>query len=179
MTPDQVRYCAEDIVNSDNQLIYNLTLDEVNLCMEKGVKGEYGEIYNRMDQAIVFKWLQSYIDEKLIVGEKLRGQQDGDNRQNIHEIFQTETMSTILHDVVSKLAIKEVKEPEKPRVVSAEQKLVNEWMTRFDKIHEKIGTITNGIRTIPNHEEKQITLDEFLQVQLEIYKMDQSNPINP
>ena len=178
MTPDQVRYCAEDIVNSDNQLIYNLTLDEVNLCMEKGVKGEYGEIYNRMDQAIVFKWLQSYIDEKLIVGEKLRGQQDGDNRQNIHEIFQTDTMKEILTDVVSKLAIKEVKEPEKPRVMSSQQQLVNSWFMAFDVIYNRCGEDVAGVRVIP-YDGKKLTLDEFLEVQLAEYNTKESNPINP
>lgn len=148
MTADQVRYCAEDIVNTDNQLIYNMTLDELNLCMEKGVKGEYGEIYNRMDQAIVFKWIQSYIDAKLIVGEKLRGQQDGDMRQNIHEIFQTETMHTILTDVVSKLVIKEEKKPEPVRVVTTSQWIINGWMRDFDEIFENEAKDTGPVRSV-------------------------------
>lgn len=169
MTAEQVRYCAEDIVNSDDQLIYNLTLDELNLCMEKGVKGEYGEIYNRMDQAIVFKWVGNYIEEKLQVGERIRNVDDGDMRQNIHEVFQTETMHTILTDVVSKLSIKEVKGPDQPRVVTPEQDIINGWMTAFDRYYEKLGNDTGPVRMVPDHEGKLITMNQYLDIQLEIY----------
>lgn len=171
MTAEQVRYCAEDIVNSDDQLIYNLTLDELNLCMEKGVKGEYGEIYNRMDQAIVFKWVGNYIEEKLQVGERIRNVDDGDMRQNIHEVFQTETMHTILTDVVSKLSIKEVKEPDKPRVVTPDQELVNSWMDDFQHLFEKQGSPNGAVKYVQIGREDSdiVSLSEYLDYRLKEY----------
>jgi hypothetical protein len=154
MNASQIRYCAEDIVHSDNPFIYNLTLDELSLCMDKGVRGEYGEIYNRMDQAVVFGWIEKYIQEKSHEGEKLRIEHEQESRKNIHEIFQNETMETILKDVHSKLIITEApaKEIAKRELTEAEKQM-QEFLREFDQLYRTNGRDFAGSRFVQFQDE--------------------------
>jgi hypothetical protein len=154
MNASQIRYCAEDIVHSDNPFIYNLTLDELSLCMDKGVRGEYGEIYNRMDQAVVFGWIEKYIHEKSHEGEKLRIEHEQESRKNIHEIFQNETMETILKDVHSKLIITEApaKEIAKRELTEAEKQM-QEFLREFDQLYRTNGRDFAGSRFVQFQDE--------------------------
>ena len=55
MTADQISYCAESIVASNE--FYMLRLEDFDLCFRMALNGELGQIYNRMDQPCVFKFL--------------------------------------------------------------------------------------------------------------------------
>ena len=89
-------------------------------------------------------------------------------RQNIHEVFQAETMHTILTDVVSKLSIKEVKEPEKPRVVTPEQELVNLWMRDFDEEQKTNGYSDSATRYVYVNDDL-LSLSQYLDYRLKEY----------
>jgi len=43
----------------------NLTLEEVAMCMAKAKKGHYGQLYNRLDGAIIMGWLKKHNEERL------------------------------------------------------------------------------------------------------------------
>jgi len=167
MNASQIRYCAEDIVHSDNPFIYNLTLDELSLCMDKGVRGEYGEIYNRMDQAVVFGWIEKYIQEKSHEGEKLRIEQEQESRKNIHEIFQNETMEIILKGVHSKLKITEApaKEIAKREPTDAEI-LMQDFFIDFDKLYRSSGIDIAGVRCV-EIDGKFLDQSEYVQMRIE------------
>lgn len=42
----------------------NLTLEEICVCFNLAKKGEYGTAYNRLDGAVIMKWLKQYNAEK-------------------------------------------------------------------------------------------------------------------
>lgn len=43
----------------------SLTLEEVAICMSKAKKGEYGQLFNRLDGAIIMGWLKTYNEGRL------------------------------------------------------------------------------------------------------------------
>ena len=163
MTSPQIAFCAEDIVHSTDPFIYNLTLDELSLCMDKGVRGEYGEIYNRMDQAVVFGWIKKYIDEKMREGEKIRIENDDFARNNVAEIFNTPVMSEILHDITDKLKAKY--EPEVKQIQSRErtpqEELIQQLIKEFDKEYLNSGCIIGGYKHV-EYMGKMTSLEQYV-----------------
>ena len=51
------------------RLIFNenpmLTIADIKVVFDRAVSGSFGEIYNRLDSAIVCKWFRDYWDERL------------------------------------------------------------------------------------------------------------------
>lgn len=60
MSAAQVTDCALMILNDYPQL----KIDDVALCFTKAKKGEYGQIYDRLDSAVVFGWLNRFMADK-------------------------------------------------------------------------------------------------------------------
>lgn len=149
MNAMQIQYCAQDIMNASDPFIFNLSLDEISLCMDKGVRGEYGEIYNRMDQAVVFSWLRKYIDEKSVEHAKLQMEVSARDNQNIHELFQNETMQKLLHIVVKSTKIDETKKEKIERNVSDADILCQEFLLEFDQLYrDQPGRVVGGTRHV-------------------------------
>jgi len=107
MTAVQIAYCAKALAQSNEVEIYNLSLEDIQTCFNRGLSGSYGEIYNRMDQSVVFGWIRKYWKQRSEAVARLRDIENGNHRQNIHEVFQNDTMKEILRDVVDKVKFKE------------------------------------------------------------------------
>lgn len=170
----QIAYCAEAITNSMDANVYNLSLDELNTCFELGLSGEYGEIYNRMDQAVIFSWIKKFIEIKHNVRSKMIDAGSEQARQNIYEVFQNPTMENILKDVVDKLKHKEVAPVEiTPRPVreqSENEILIQSFMKDFDLLWSQSKDGINnrhGVRFVL-FEGKKINVHEYVQRRLEI-----------
>lgn len=129
MSAQQIAWCAQDICNSDNVEVYALSLDDIQLCLNRGISGEYGEIYDRIDQTVIFGWLKKYWAQRSDAVAKQRHIEQGAERQNIHEVFQNDTMAEILHDVVNKLRVPDKTKPDVRATVlsEAEKQILKEW----------------------------------------------------
>lgn len=46
------------------------TIEDFTLMFREAKKGKYGELYNRLDGQIIFKWMEKYLEEKAIYREK-------------------------------------------------------------------------------------------------------------
>lgn len=63
----QITFLAREILRE----YYYLTIAEIRFCMEQGVRGEYGQIYDRLDASVVSGWFVKYTDNRTILGEDM------------------------------------------------------------------------------------------------------------
>ena len=70
----QIEFLAEDILRQ----YYFLTIAEIRLCMEYGVRGDYGTIYDRLDTSVVAEWIEKYITMRAEISARKAEQKPGD-----------------------------------------------------------------------------------------------------
>lgn len=63
----QIRFLASEILRE----YYFLTIAEIRFCMEQGVRGEYGQIYDRLDASVVLDWFEKYTANRTLIGEQI------------------------------------------------------------------------------------------------------------
>lgn len=59
ITDAQIKTIVEDIMDK----FPNESIEDFMMCFKKARQGEYGELF-RLDSAVVFVWIQRYLDEK-------------------------------------------------------------------------------------------------------------------
>lgn len=129
MNAEQMAYCAEDIANSMEANIYCLSLDDIQLCLEKGGRCEYGEIYNRMDQTVIFGWFKKYWEERAAAVSRCRDAEIANN--NIYDAFKNDDLYNAVKMVNDKLRMEEKKPDSKPEPLRElppfEKEVLIEW----------------------------------------------------
>jgi hypothetical protein len=97
----QIEFCAENIMEK----MYMYSLEDVQLCLDRGAIGAYGTIYNRIDPATVLAWFTLYDQERQVfVRAKKTAEQESNN---IYEMFQHPQIMEAMQQAADKLSIKE------------------------------------------------------------------------
>lgn len=66
---------------------YYLSFDEIMYVFDCGSSGKYGKIYDRIDEEIIFSWLQKYdTEERISIAEKKHALEVEENKITNHEI---------------------------------------------------------------------------------------------
>jgi hypothetical protein len=119
----QIEFCAENIM----QQKYFYSLEDVQLCLDRGAIGAYGTIYNRIDPATILAWFPLYDQERqVIVRAKKTAEQEANN---IYEMFQHPQVQEAIQQAADKLKIEQAPEPEAKRAKPSrfEQMLMDEY----------------------------------------------------
>ena len=96
----QIEFCAEQIM----QQKYFYSLEDIQLCLDRGAIGGYGTIYNRIDPATILAWFPMYDQERQVyVTAKKDAEQQANN---IYDIFAHPQMTEAMQDVVTKMDAK-------------------------------------------------------------------------
>lgn len=61
LTEEQIFTTAEIILNE----FYWLNPADIKICLNNGLAGKYGEIYERMDSTVICRWLTEYENERI------------------------------------------------------------------------------------------------------------------
>lgn len=97
----QIEFCAENIMEK----MYMYSLEDVQLCLDRGAIGAYGTIYNRIDPATVLAWFPLYDQERqVVVRAKKTAEQEANN---IYEMFQHPQVVDAIQQAADKLKIHE------------------------------------------------------------------------
>ncbi len=97
----QIEFCAENIMEK----MYMYSLEDVQLCLDRGAIGAYGTIYNRIDPATILAWFPLYDQERQVyVTAKKNAEQQSNN---IYEMFQHPQIMEAMQQAADKLSIKE------------------------------------------------------------------------
>lgn len=123
MNAEQINFAAEHFVT--HHWIYSL--EDIQLCLDRGVAGMYGPIYNRLDLSVINEWVHKFEQERQTHITAMRTEKQQGN--NIYEIFQHPQMREIMDDVADKLSIKEAPkvEAQRSKPSPVEQMLMDEY----------------------------------------------------
>ena len=122
MNAMQIEFCAENIM--ENMWMYSL--EDVQLCLDRGAVGAYGTIYNRIDPATILAWFPMYDAQRQMAVETIN--RDEQKQNNIYEMFQHPQVMEAMQQAADKLSIKEAPAQEPQRPVNAlEQQLLKEY----------------------------------------------------
>lgn len=125
MNADQINFAAEHFV----QHHWKYSLEDIQLCLDRGTAGIYGTIYNRLDLSILNEWMDKFEQERDVHITAVRAQEQQQN--NIYELFNHPQMAEAMQDVVTKIDAKMLQTPvqepayEKPTLL--ESTLMHEY----------------------------------------------------
>ena len=123
MNADQINFSAEHFV----QHHWKYSLEDIQLCLDRGTAGIYGTIYNRLDLSILNEWIGKFEQERdtHITGMRTQEQQ----QNNIYEMFQHPQVQEAIQTAADKLKIEEAPAQEAKRTSPSrfEQMLMDEY----------------------------------------------------
>jgi hypothetical protein len=101
MNAMQIEFCAENIL--DKMWMYSL--EDIQLCLDRGAIGAYGTIYNRIDPATVLAWFPLYDQQRQLAVDGINEKEKQTN--NIYEMFQHPQVVDAIQQAADKLKIEE------------------------------------------------------------------------
>jgi hypothetical protein len=101
MNADQINFSAEHFV----QHHWKYSLEDIQLCLDRGVAGIYGTIYNRLDLSVLNEWMSKFEQER---DTHITGMRTEEQKQNnIYEMFQHPQVVDAIHQAADKLKMQE------------------------------------------------------------------------
>ena len=126
----QIEFCAENILEK----MWMYSLEDVQLCLDRGAIGEYGTIYNRIDPATILAWFPLYDAQRQTISDAIN--ENNKQQNNIYEMFQHPQVMEAMQTAADKLSIREqpVQESNRPKPNELEQMLLDEYdaLQRWD-----------------------------------------------
>jgi hypothetical protein len=125
MTENQIQFAGEMIVEK----FWYLKLEDFALCFRRGLVGDYGKIYDRMDVQVLCEWLNEYESKRNEECAKLQRDQGREFSKNIYDTIGTDTMVTLMHKVVDENNKRIADKPQQPMPEKSEfeKMMLDEW----------------------------------------------------
>lgn len=123
MNSDQITFAAEHLVQEK----WMYSLEDMQLCLDRGAAGMYGTIYNRLDLSVINEWIAKFEQERQAHIRSAQTTEQTNN--NIYDIFAHPQMADALQEVSDKLLIKEVpvREEKRSKLSNFEQLMMDEY----------------------------------------------------
>ncbi len=123
MNNEQIKFAAEHFV----QHHWKYSLEDIQLCLDRGTAGIYGTIYNRLDLSILNEWIHKFEQERDMHIEGIRTEEQKQN--NIYEMFQHPQVQEAIQQAADKLKIEEApaQEAKRSKPSRFEQMLMDEY----------------------------------------------------
>jgi hypothetical protein len=118
MNADQINFAAEHFVQEK----WMYSLEDIQLCFDRGAAGMYGIIYNRMDLSILNEWIAKFDQERTAHVTAIRKEES--LKQNIYDIFNHPAMKAALEKTVEEMPKVEIKKDTTERKLTPFEKLV-------------------------------------------------------
>ena len=92
---------------------YYLSFDEIMHVFDKGSCGSYGKLYDRIDEEIIFSWLEKFdVDERISIAEKSNSDdiKEFKIQQKEHDEFLAKHLSKYTEKLTQELEQEKIKE---------------------------------------------------------------------
>jgi hypothetical protein len=179
MTPPQIESTINMILS--DVMAKSLTFEDYKVCFENAKKGHYGKSYDRLDGQIIFEWITAYFNEKTAIIEEsnhlLHQNSKKDyvppgevNHEGVKKVVE------VLRQAIKPISNAEVSnsnaEVKKTNVQDDKMKLIQRFLTQFDKLHRDKPHRSNHGRFINRYNKimNQVEYSEYKLTQLERIK---------
>lgn len=102
LKPHQIEFIAGEILRE----FYWLNIGELRFVMNCGVRGEYGEIYDRVDTTVIFGWIEKYMEarQEIAANRAQRAESEAEAAEKAREKSPTEIpMPDAVKEALAKL----------------------------------------------------------------------------
>ncbi len=106
------------------------SLEDIQLCLDRGANGLYGEIYNRLDGSVIMGWFRKYEAERM---QAIAYKRERKEQANLYDVVGSGPVLEILQDVAANLDASREPEPER-QVVDIRTPFEKQLMEEFDKL---------------------------------------------
>lgn len=142
-----------------------LRLSEFKYCFNKAKLGAYGKVYDRIDGAIIFEWIELYLIERkdAII--------DANIKRNNEFKKDTSILSALTDKGVNFNSLHKISENknQKTEFESEKEKVIQDALKEFDKLHLTSEVDSKGVRLI-NYQGKILGIVEFSELKLKEYE---------
>ena len=128
MNAVQIEFCAENILEK----MWMYSLEDIQLCLDRGAIGEYGTIYNRIDPATILAWFPKYDAQRQTVSDAIN--ENNKQHNNIYEMFANPKMTEAMQDVVTKMDAKMLQVPAQEPIREQPSQLEIALMREYDAL---------------------------------------------
>lgn len=144
-----------------------LKLEDFKLFFNKMKKGHYGKLFNRLDGQVVLEQLHVYCHERSLEAEQINFKAHSEHKSgkvNLSEVNKEgqKKVIEILSEALKSVEVLKVEK--KPREKNANEKLIQRFITQFQKIAIKRG-LNNDTKYIFMYA-KTITCEEYLYIKV-------------
>ena len=166
MNPPQIIQTIDLIL----QKYWYLRLTELKYCFNQAKMGAYGKVYDRIDGAIIFEWIEKYIEERkeLIIQKQVERNKESKKDVSILEAFSEKGIKFEPKIVESKEEKKVVEKTER-------EKVIQDAFKEFDKLHLTSEVDSKGIKFI-EYQGKIVDIVKF--TELKLFEYDSANKDN-
>lgn len=170
MTAPQIEMLAGMIAEDD--VCKTFTPSEVMETLKEGIKGTWGKLYDRIDAALIFEWLNQYSKRRDEAIQNFRTAQSQEFKSDSKILISPEVKSETGNEVIANLKsmFKVEKETKQPRELSEPEKIQREIvasiMDEFQRIfneHPETSEEISGERFI-QWDGKMMSRDEFVEL---------------
>jgi len=158
MNQQQVVITADLIL----QKFWYLRLSELKYCFTQAMTGAYGKVYDRIDGAVIFDWIEKYLEERKDAIIQKQTQKHEENKKDV-------SILSALHDkgvVFTPKTVEETKIEQKKTVEKSErEKLIQKFFREFDELHKTEEIESRGSRLI-NYKGKVHDSISFIETKL-------------
>lgn len=164
MNDDQIVYVVETIKVD----YYFIRIDELKYCFNQARKGRYGQIYDRIDAAIICQWIDKYLEERLGVNYELKAEEEKKEVDSFNQLgSQILSLKNSKGERFKLPSFKDKKEGCPIFIPLKNETMHQRWFRQFDKIERK-----NGINGFVFRYGKMIDCIEYCE-----YKMEQQKRV--
>lgn len=153
-------------VNGIKEDYWFVKIEQLKCCFDMAKKGKYGTMYDRIDAAVIFGWIDSFLDQQVSIAQEERNKV---NKMQNQGAIHPDVLKKILPEKEKKFLEDQkdltLKEPVIRERTEYEQ-LVQDILNEFDELHtQRTNKDTNTIRTI-EYNSKVVTMQQFLELRL-------------
>ncbi len=156
------------VVNAIKSDYYFLKIEELKYCFEQAKKGRYGTMFDRIDAAVIFGWIDKYLEERTEMAYIDNIEKQKKNKELKPDIVILKALKSIVEKFPQEERSIDLNliSPEK-RERTPEEILVQKLFNEFDSLYLNQPVNKNSPIAIVDYNGKKLTANEFVLMRVE------------